>query len=220
MWLIRALKWFFLPEEGKKSPPRLREVSDNELLGRLKRGMPLEHITCDEYVPVPRDKFHFREAKKEVRVKFPKQKPKENKREAEEFIEKGYKMQEGERIENGYYRTGSYEAQVEADNHKSGYNFNTSSVEVHPSYSSGFTPSLLKEAIEDAKAVRETARINAQIAMDEAFKNNRKYVLENKVNPIILPIKKDKISGLEIDEFDLNKIFAQRRVKVYDGENW
>lgn len=36
-------------------------------------------------------------------------------------------------------------------------------------YSSGFTPSLLAQAIADAKAVRATALANARAALEEAF---------------------------------------------------
>jgi hypothetical protein len=39
-------------------------------------------------------------------------------------------------------------------------------------YSSGFTATLLAEAIADAKAVRATALANAKAAMDEAFMNS------------------------------------------------
>jgi hypothetical protein len=203
---IRALKRVFLKKEEDKRPVRLREVSNEELLGRLQRKMPLEHITCDEYIPVPKNK----------RISTI----------IQESDEKVVKVKIIRKKNEGVYRTGSYEAQIDADNHKSGYQcISTGSVKVNPSsISSGFTPQLLKEAIEDAKAVRETARINAELALndafDKSFKKNREYVINNTIEPVILPPKKDKISGLEIDEFDLNKIFAKRRVKVYDNEKW
>ena len=38
-----------------------------------------------------------------------------------------------------------------------------------PPVSSGFTSETLKEAIADAKAVRQTALLNAKIALEEAF---------------------------------------------------
>ncbi len=38
--------------------------------------------------------------------------------------------------------------------------------------SSGFTPSLLAQAIEDAKAVRATALANARAALEEAFQRH------------------------------------------------
>ncbi len=217
MSLIKALKWFFLPEEGKKKSVRLREVSNDELLGRLRRGMPLEHIVCDEYIPSGQLYYHGQEKAKEpepekkVRVKIPKSKAKASN-----------------------FRTGSYEAQVEADNYISGYKCIPQSVSVttssvHPSYSSGFTPQLLKEAIEDAKAVRETAKINAKMAMeeaferefkkeekeaklrkaDEAFRNNRKYVIG------------DMPKVFDVDDTSyLDKAIRQRRVKAYDDEKW
>ena len=147
MSIVRNLKRFFLKEKKPITPVQLRGVTNEELLGRLQRGMSLEHITCDEYIPVPTDKRGSI-----VRV---------------------------------------------------------------------FSPDLLKEAIENTKAVREIAKINTKLAMDEAFWNNRKYVLNNTTKPVILPPKiKDEKSGLEMDDFDLNKIFAQRRVKVYDNEKW
>jgi len=216
MSLIRALKRFFFNKKEEKNPVRLRKVSNEELLGRLQRGMPIEHITCDEYIPVPKDKrvhpiIMAQERKAKVKV------VKEKKKEYSKVKASNYSTASVDdlyqNVAGNNYRTGSYEAQIGADNYISG---------IKPSYSSGFTPELLKEAIEDAKAVRETARINAELAMDEAFKKNRKYVqINNRASPqIILPIKKDKISGLELDDFDLNKIFAQRRVKVYDNEKW
>jgi hypothetical protein len=223
MSIIRALKWFFLPKEGEKKPVRLHHVTDEQLIARLQRGMPLEHITCDEYVPVPKDKkvVHFgglqltekAEPEKKVRVKVPKQKAKATN-----------------------FRTGSYEEQIDADNYISGYKCIPQSVttsSVHPSYSSGFTPDLLKEALADAKAVRETARINAKIAMeeafgkefkkkekeerlkkaDEAFLNNRKYVINDEVIRPKLPFDVDDTSYLD-------KAIRQRRVKAYDDEKW
>jgi len=30
-----------------------------EIIGRLSRRMPIEHLTCDEYVPLPGGKYYF-----------------------------------------------------------------------------------------------------------------------------------------------------------------
>jgi len=146
--LIRALKRFFIKREEDKNPVQLREVSNEELLGRLQRGMPLEHITCDEYVPVPTDK----------RVSIIKREPDEQAEKiAKAKITRKKKVSYPQLKGTNNYRTGSYEAQINANN-----------------YISGIMP----------------------------------------------PKIKDKMSGLEMDDFDLNKIFAQRSIKVYDDEKW
>ena len=213
MSIIRALKRFFLKREEDKKPVQLREVTDKDLLGRLLRGMSLEHITCDEYVPVPVEHIHFHglnltEKKKEPEEKIAKAKITRTKK-------KPYPQLKGTN-----YRTGSYEEQVNADSNPSGYNINTFGSIAPHNYSSGFSPDLLKEAIEDAKAVRETAKINAKLALDDAFgkafKKNREHVLNNTIKPVILPPKVED----DLEDFDLAKILSQRRVKVYDNEKW
>jgi len=233
MSLIRALKRFFLLKEEQKNPVRLRQVTDEELLGRLQRGMSLEHITCDEYVPVPVEHIHFHG------LNLTEKKKEQIKAKPEETIAKAKitrtKKKPYPQLKGTNYRTGSYEEQVNADSNPSGYNINTFGSVAPHNYSSGFSPELLKEAIEDAKAVRATAMINAKMAMEQAFgkalekeeaftkafKKNREHVLNNTIKPVILPPKiKDKISGLEMDDFDLAKILSQRRVKVYDNEKW
>lgn len=201
MSLIRVLKRFFLKEKREKKFVRLHEVSNGQLLGRLQRGMPLEHITCDEYVPVPKEEIHFHGLKLTEQIKEPEEKI------AKVKITRKKKLPYPQSNDScaGTVSVGDFKQVPIANN-----------------YISGFTVNLLKEALEDAKAVKETAKINAKMAMEEAFgkafKKNQKYVINNvAIKPVILPPK--NIEN-DLDNFDLNKIFAQRRVKVYDDEKW
>lgn len=50
-----------------------------------------------------------------------------------------------------------------------------------PPISSGFTAELLKQAIDDAKAVRQTALRNAKIALEEAFSKRFEDVFAEKL---------------------------------------
>ena len=60
---------------------------------------------------------------------------------------------------------------------------------------------LLKEAIADAKAVRETALENAKIALEEAFTPRLQSMLSKKIQ-----------SEIEVDEADTNQVWKYKAV--------
>ena len=57
---------------------------------------------------------------------------------------------------------------------------------------------LLKDAIADAKAVRETALANAKLALEEAFTPRLKSMLSKKIQSEM----EDAVDELEIDELE------------------
>ena len=57
---------------------------------------------------------------------------------------------------------------------------------------------LLKDAIADAKAVRETALANAKLALEEAFTPRLKSMLSKKIQSEM----EDAVEELDIDELD------------------
>ena len=57
---------------------------------------------------------------------------------------------------------------------------------------------LLKDAIADAKAVRETALANAKLALEEAFTPRLKSMLSKKIQSEM----EDAVDELEIDDMD------------------
>src|ERR1035437_1365406 len=59
-----TLKRLFLKDPSTKTAVvvKIRAVSDKEFLGRLQRGMPLEHISCDEYIAPPDGCFYFNDS--------------------------------------------------------------------------------------------------------------------------------------------------------------
>ena len=57
---------------------------------------------------------------------------------------------------------------------------------------------LLKDAIADAKAVRETALANAKLALEEAFTPRLKSMLSKKIQSEM----EDAVEELDIDEID------------------
>ena len=207
-----TLKRLFLKDPSTKTNVivKIRAVSDKEFLGRLQRGMPLEHISCDEYVAPPDGCFYFndsvplsakkkslkREADKKEDLKSKKEEKKEDseRSEADKFMDDFYKKKPGESTETGCYRTDTHE-------------------------------SLLKEAVEDAKTIRATSLINAKIALNDAFDEHKldKFHYEQSINKIDKAIEKacDKEYGKKFkmgdkDKCNIDDALRKRRVKVYD----
>ena len=76
---------------------------------------------------------------------------------------------------------------------------------------------ILKEAIADAKAVRETALQNAKMALEEAFTPQLKNMLSAKLKedemgdeevPVVAPEEDEEI-GIEDDGLDLESIIRE-----------
>lgn len=154
--------------------------------------MPIEHISCDEYVSPPDGYFYFNDSA----LRRSDSKNESLKREKDEKVS-DVKLKRKKKED---LKIGSYNDYIDADNHISGYQcIRTASVAPQISVSSGFSPSLLKEAISDAKAVRETALLNAKAAMDEAFKNNFHEDLDEAFN------KQEKIDQLNKTNDEIRK---------------
>ena len=64
---------------------------------------------------------------------------------------------------------------------------------------------LLKEAIADAKAVKETAIANAKIALEEAFTPHLKSMLSAKLEEMDKDDKVDEMYGKKYEEDDVKK---------------
>ena len=82
---------------------------------------------------------------------------------------------------------------------------------------------LLKEAIADARAVRETALANAKMALEEAFTPQLKSMLSAKLREDDeefedeVPLEQDEIPGDE-DELDLESIIKELEDELDDEE--
>ena len=139
MSIMRVIKRIFVGKGVGVSSRALamRVVSDGEIVGRLSRGMPIEHITCDEYVPLPGGKYYFnyrpaaaalQRDNKEVKEAY---KEAYNKKYDEVHnVKEAYNKtddktddnnNEFHNVEEYSNTTGSYEVSVDSDSNKSGY---------------------------------------------------------------------------------------------------